>query len=796
MLGLAFLDPSPRRIANTGKTASYGGLSEIQFADCSRVRSRAAKRLEQLQAALNFRLLAGRRAPYCWAPMSATPVRSAAVAALLACLGPACGPSNKPPPAQLPVPRFAYVVDSRDAISGFTIEPSGQLRSNGYAIVSPTTTSAVAVTSALAPALAVNPLGFIYAIVDRTAATGPQILTAAINGKTGVLTPMTAAWPPGIPLEILGHPSGKFMYVMDANSNIQAGDVNAANGALTPVGVAASTSSIGSVRRIAVDPKGAFLIASGRGGALPNYIDQVGTIAIDQASGAPTGSWRRLTLPFEPGAVAVHPEGRCGAAIPFVPDAKVATFGIAANGTPTNAVGTATGVPVVDVAIDPKGTAVFLLDGAGVGAFPITDSATCSLGAKVGPVPLRINAATRLSVDPSGKFIYASSPQFNSVSVLTIGPGASLTDAGHVTSRPTLTGFAPVFTTAPTAPSYLPFLYVANYGSNNISIFSIGITGGGLTPVGTRTSLGTGPFAIAVDPWSRFAYVANRDSGNIAVFTINQSTGELIATAPPVAVGAKPVALSVDPSGRFLFVANNGSNNVRAFTINQSNGQLTPPAVSTFPMAPQPTSMLIEPSGTTLYLATVGGTPAISGFTIDQTAGLLGGTGPSPSSVVTGYTALGVDVQGDYLFAGVTVGSVPASNFATTFLMNLSLGNIATPTGTSVIAGRQPISVAVDPLGRFVYTANNIDPGVSVFSINRAGSTLTPGMGLNFPLSAPPKSPRAVLVDPSGRFLYLAEESGSVFAFSINQTTGALTTIGSVTAGTNPFALGIARLPI
>src|SRR5262249_22860107 len=263
---------------------------------------------------------------------------------------------------------------------------------------------------------------------------------------------------------------------------------------------------------------------------------------------------------------------------------------------------------------------------------------------------------------------------------------------------------------------------------------------------------------IAVDPWSRFAYVANRDSGSVAAFTINKSTGALSATSPAFSVGTKPVALAIDTSGRFLFVANNGANNLRVFSINQSTGLLTSPATSTFASAgPQPTSLLVEPTGTTLYSANVGGTFRLTALTINQVAGALGGTGPSPSIAISGYTAIGADVRGDFMFGGHT-----SNTAVVTFPVNISLANLATPPGSSAAAGRQPVSVAVDPLGRFVYTANNIDPSVSVFSVNRVSNTLTPGTALNFGLTVPPRSPRAVVVDPSGRVVYVADASGPV----------------------------------
>ena len=72
------------------------------------------------------------------------------------------------------------------------------------------------------------------------------------------------------------------------------------------------------------------------------------------------------------------------------------------------------------------------------------------------------------------------------------------------------------------------FAYVPNFGSNNISAYTIDATSGALTPVtGSPFSAGRGPYAVAVDPSGKFAYVANLDSNNVSAYTINAASGAL-----------------------------------------------------------------------------------------------------------------------------------------------------------------------------------------------------------------------------------------------------------------------------
>ncbi|HWV47541.1 MAG TPA: beta-propeller fold lactonase family protein, partial [Nitrospira sp.] len=129
------------------------------------------------------------------------------------------------------------------------------------------------------------------------------------------------------------------------------------------------------------------------------------------------------------------------------------------------------------------------------------------------------------------------------------------------------------------------FLYVANSGSDNLTVFQIG-TNGLLTlvpPAGSNpnpvSTGGTTPNALMISLDGRFLYVAN-GGGNVSAFTIGgdglltlvlNSAGNL----NPVSAGTNPIALTMSPDGRFLYVANQGGR-VSAYTVNTETGPLTP----------------------------------------------------------------------------------------------------------------------------------------------------------------------------------------------------------------------------
>jgi 6-phosphogluconolactonase (cycloisomerase 2 family) len=118
------------------------------------------------------------------------------------------------------------------------------------------------------------------------------------------------------------------------------------------------------------------------------------------------------------------------------------------------------------------------------------------------------------------------------------------------------------------------------------------------------------------------------------------------------------------------------------------------------------------------------------------------------------------------------------------YSINQSTGALTSIT-TPIAAGDSPVSIAVDPTGRFVYVTNYSDSTVSMYSINQSTGALT-SIATAIATGTNPKS---VAVDPTGRFVYVVNSvtSGTVSMYSINQSTGALTSITTaIAAGSMP----------
>ena len=78
-------------------------------------------------------------------------------------------------------------------------------------------------------------------------------------------------------------------------------------------------------------------------------------------------------------------------------------------------------------------------------------------------------------------------------------------------------------------------------------MYTIDATTGALTSIGTIAA-GTGPFSVVVDPSGKFAYVANSGSNDVSMYTINATTGALTSLGT-IAAGTGPVSVASGSCG-------------------------------------------------------------------------------------------------------------------------------------------------------------------------------------------------------------------------------------------------------
>ena len=212
------------------------------------------------------------------------------------------------------------------------------------------------------------------------------------------------------------------------------------------------------------------------------------------------------------------------------------------------------------------------------------------------------------------------------------------------------------------------------YGlGNQISVYAINATTGQprknlLVPTSVQAT------ASVFNPSQTFLYVAGSiesgSSGAVAVFSVNASNGNLTEIAgSPFPTGLSPVAVAINPAGTFLYVANRNGNSVSAFSINQATGALTGLSASPFATEGQPYALLMHPSGkflfVTNYSSNVQG--SVSVFAIDAGTGVLTEISGSPFPVGYNPVALAGNPAGNFVYvanSGQNFGSsLPPSNW-------------------------------------------------------------------------------------------------------------------------------------
>jgi 6-phosphogluconolactonase len=279
-------------------------------------------------------------------------------------------------------------------------------------------------------------------------------------------------------------------------------------------------------------------------------------------------------------------------------------------------------------------------------------------------------------------------------------------------------------------------VYVASIGegrtTGSVSAYTINSTTGALTLTGTINGpcQPLCPWSVTVDPRSKFAYVPNGVGPaptGVSIFGIDATTG-MFASSGSTNVGGRAVSVSVHPSGKFAYVASAfPGDDVYMYTVNTTTGALSPTGKVAVGSSEPNLSMqiVIHPSGNFAY------------------------------------------VLGDGCALDIFGGSVSI------FSIDPSTG-VLTSVGSPAAAGDCARSMAVDPLGKFVYITSEWDNTISMYSINASGDltsirTVAAGSG-----------PTSIAIHPSGKFAYVTNSgSNNVSMYRIDAAAGALTLIGT-----------------
>ena len=335
------------------------------------------------------------------------------------------------------------------------------------------------------------------------------------------------------------------------------------------------------------------------------------------------------------------------------------------------------------------------------------------------------------------------------------------------------------------------FVFTANAAGNSISGFANNGTGA-LTPVpGSPFAVPGQPFGIAATPNNKFLYVTQFQNNQISSFLISPASGVLtpLACATIPATDVQPLKIAINPAGTLLYTANQVGS-VSGFAINATTGCLT--AISTTLTDTVARGITIDQSGLFVYVVTGGG--GIDAFSI-------GPTGTLTRLAIGGFnsgtgTMLAVKAVPTFEVLMATDGG--STNNIRTFNINTSTGTLtpviattpgSSPANPSAIAFNTPLN-ATTPL---FYIANTASNNLTVNTVDATGA-----LGAS-PLTVPVATgPIDLAVDPLGKFLYVANNGSSTVAVLNANITAANTTtalISTSPTGGSPESIVVVGHP-
>jgi 6-phosphogluconolactonase (cycloisomerase 2 family) len=340
------------------------------------------------------------------------------------------------------------------------------------------------------------------------------------------------------------------------------------------------------------------------------------------------------------------------------------------------------------------------------------------------------------SSSTSDRYLYAAIPGSNEIVAYRQDPNAGVLTqlvGSPITAGQSVQGLA-------IHPSN-KYLYATNTGNNNVSFFTIAASGS-LNEVTPRANAGTGPTVLAMDPGGKFLYVGNSGSFDLTVFSILSTSsnglpaGSLTQVGQNIPLGISPLNMKVSPNGNFLYVTGGGNpGTVEVFATNQ--GALTQLSSSPFATGNDPSGLVISPSGGFLYTANKLDS-TISEFTINSDGSLTPISGSPIGLAATGPVALLIDNSGTYLY--VANDQSPGLILVFSIGQNGALNLLA---NSQMSTGAQPSFLATDASGKFLFVGNQSTAQLQSMSIDLSTGILT--SVATYPI---PSTPTSIVTTP------------------------------------------------
>ncbi|MSQ93392.1 MAG: lactonase family protein [Gemmataceae bacterium] len=331
----------------------------------------------------------------------------------------------------------------------------------------------------------------------------------------------------------------------------------------------------------------------------------------------------------------------------------------------------------------------------------------------------------------------------------------------------------------------------------NIYHLELDVTNGKMTKAMLGAELGN-PSFVAIHPNQKFLYsVSEMNKGSIVAYAIDAKTGSLALLNSQSAGGSGPCHLVVDRDGKTVMAANYGSGSCTSIPI-KSDGSLDEPAsvhqhkgksILGNQKGPHAHSINMDKGNKFAFCADLG-LDKVLVYRLDSKTGALTPNDPpafdTPAGFGPRHFAFHPDGKTAYINGEMAISLIACDYDADKGVLKHKQ-EISTLPKNVVKKGGSTAEVVVHPSGKFVYVSNR-DPynSIAIFSIDQKTGELT-AVGHE---SRGVKTPRNFAIEPTGKFMLIANQSGkSVLSFAIDQATGLLTPTGSSVEVASPVCV-------
>ncbi len=309
----------------------------------------------------------------------------------------------------------------------------------------------------------------------------------------------------------------------------------------------------------------------------------------------------------------------------------------------------------------------------------------------------------------------------------------------------------------------------------------------------------TDPTAVQFS-YASFLYLGVQDSpGKVYGYAQNPVTGALISiiNSPfSIAANNQSYGTVISPNNKFLYAANVSSGTISVYEINPQNGKLTAVGSPVVSGAASPNGLFFHPTGNFLYVTNQGGN-RVSAFIVATDGTLTAITGsPFTAGTATTLNGLVVDPTGRFLFVasmGGTGGVVGYTIEATTGALTLIPGSpFRNTTGGFANTGD---GITIHQNGKWLYMGLTGVKRVAAFNIDQTSGALT-GIGTpilnNSTTGYIDNGGSGANISPDGLYFYgtafstVGTDPKKVIVYSIDQTTGDLSRASDADTGGGP----------